>query len=81
MSTTTMKNEITNGKATCCCFPASPKRMAKGPFDVESGSADSCDTIIARQLELLRRARRAVRAGTEGEACLESCVQGCHLLK
>src|ERR1700674_2551911 len=45
MSTITMKNEITKGKATCCCFPESPKRMAKGPFDVESGSAASYHTI------------------------------------
>jgi len=47
-------NEITKGRAICCCSrPAKRRTEWKGPFAVGNGSADSSDTTIGKPHEFL----------------------------
>jgi hypothetical protein len=50
------------GKDNVLLFPGVAKTQDKGPFDVESGSAGSCDTTIVRRLEPFPRTRSTQNA-------------------
>src|SRR5262245_15202958 len=52
MSSITMPNAITRGRAISCCFPGVPTSAATDLFNAASGWAACCVIIIRRRREL-----------------------------